>query len=451
MRLRGRLACLLLAAWLASTASVAMAAADFDRLYGQGLAAKQAGDFESAAELLLQAVVARRDSVDALRELGTVLAFTKRYDEAQVLLERALDLDPANDDVHLALARVKSWQGAHRAAERDVDRVLARSPDNLEALELRGRLAFYQRRFGEAEAYLAKVLARAPNRIPTLVTLGDVLAAADKLRAARAAYDRALELDPGQAEVAEKRRRLTRPERPWRLDSGITHSRFSRQDRDPWSEGFIQLGYAIDRVTTLRGKLEGARRFDQMDAFFEGGIAHRIQPWLTATIAAGVTQNPDFLARWTASAGATARLWRGRGPLGASLVTIDYLRSDYAAGAVDRLTAGLQQYLFVGRLALTVRRITAWDVDRVRAGGWVGRVDLRPLDDLGPLDDLAVYVTIAEVPETVQGATVDVRSYGVGIIFDVTPAFGFRLGYLHEDRENSYIRHAASAAFTFRF
>lgn len=445
MRLRGRLACLLLAIWLAGPASVAMAAADFDRLYGQGLAAKQAGDFELAAELLLQATLARPDSVDALRELGMVFAFTKRYEDARVILQRALELDPANDDVHLAQARVKSWQGDHRAAERDVDRVLARSPDNLEALELRGRLAYYQRRFGEAEAYLAKVLARAPNRIPALVALGDVLAAAEKPRRARDAYDRALALDPGLKEVTEKRRRLTRPERRWRLDNGFTHSRFSRQDRDPWSEGFYQLGYTIHRLTTLWGKIEGAHRFDQTDAFFEAGIAHRIQPWLTATIAAGATKDPDFLARWTVSAGATARLWRGEGPLGASLATIDYLRSDYADGAVDRLTAGLQQYLFAGRLALTVRRITAWDVDRVRSGGWFGRADFRPRDDL------ALYVTIAEVPETVQAETVDVRSYGVGIVVDVTPAVGFRLGYLYEDRENSYIRHATSAAFTLRF
>lgn len=70
-----------------------------EQLHADGLAAFEAGDAETARDLLRRAAVDAVGS-EAINDLAVVLAQLGEQDEARTLLQAALTLDPANADAH---------------------------------------------------------------------------------------------------------------------------------------------------------------------------------------------------------------------------------------------------------------------------------------------------------------------------------------------------------------
>ncbi|PCD04096.1 hypothetical protein COC42_07275 [Sphingomonas spermidinifaciens] len=100
---------LLLLAGIALTPVPIASAQDID--LAPAIAAREAGDFDRAIELLEAADRARPDDPEILRLLGTSYAFARRYDPAIATLTRARALAPRDQDIALALARAYLWSG----------------------------------------------------------------------------------------------------------------------------------------------------------------------------------------------------------------------------------------------------------------------------------------------------------------------------------------------------
>jgi YaiO family outer membrane protein len=427
--------------WLVAALPLPLAAAQqgYDEHYQAALSARAAGDFDMAAAQARQALAARPDSVEALYLLGTLLAFQKRYDEALGTLHEARGLDPDNLDVRLAIARTLSWRGDYAGSERELAGLREAAPDNPELGLLEARLDYYQGRHGAAARRLESLLVVDPEYGEATLLLGDVKRAQGDLAGARRFYQRALELDPDSAAAA----RLAQVrETPWRLDLGYEFSDFAREPRDDWHEGLLQLRRQVGGRSGIFGRIEGKERFDLWDVQLTIGGDHRFTDWLAAYAEIGGTPNADFLARWTVTGGGAARLWQGGDSIGATVLTLDYKRSDYRSGVVDTISPGAQQYFLSGRVWLTGRSINTFNEDNRWTSGWLARADWQARDDL------ALHAGLADAPETVAGRTVDTFSVFAGLVYRLDAERSLRFDY---DREDSYIRHAFAFGVTQRF
>src|SRR4051812_30393461 len=108
------------------------------QLFEQGVAAHRAGNLAQAEKLYRQMLRADAGSFPALHMLGFLKAQQGHYDEAIVLLKKAVRQNPADltargHHAHALLA-ARRFDEALTA----YDRVLAVQPDNFEALYNRG-------------------------------------------------------------------------------------------------------------------------------------------------------------------------------------------------------------------------------------------------------------------------------------------------------------------------
>jgi YaiO family outer membrane protein len=416
-----------------------------ETLYRDGVAAKAAGDFATAERDLEAARRAEPRNADILMQLGLVLAFLHRYDEARATLEQGLRIAPSYLELRLSLARVKSFSGDDAGAQADVDRVLAQQPDNEEALTLAGRIAFYRKDLAAAEQRFSAALALAPTDPDALMGLGDVRSAQGDEAGARALYRRALAQAPESPDLAE---RLARPPAKyyrWQLDASFAYSVLSRQPQKDWKESFDQLSYKLSDATTLHGRIEESERFSQYDTYLEAGVDHRFGDGVTGYVYAGGTPVAHFREQVTGMTGGTLRLARGGDAVGATLAMVDGKFSSYASGDVETVKPGLQQYFLAGRLWTTVQAITTRDENGHFLQGWLAKVDGMATDRLH------LYLGVSSAPETSENVTAETRSGFGGAIYDLTDALTLRLDYAHEDRQHSYVRDVAALGVSVKF
>ena len=429
---------------LLATPSV-KSAETFETYYQRAITQRKSGDFAAAEDSARRALDLRRDSIDARVLLSMVLAFQKRYDDAIATLTQGLIRAPRDLGLRLALARVKSWRGRLGEAAREVDAVLRDAPHNVEAWTLKGRIAYYREDLAAAGTAFEEALARAPNDLEALLGLGDVRWSEGRSDEARRVYRRATERHPDSAEARDRVRRQLPREFKWRLDVGGHRSRFSRTGNKPWRGGYLQITRAFENQTWLGGRFEIDNRFGDTDTYFEARADHRFKPWLAAHATAGFTAGADFRELWGVGVGGEARLWKGVGVIGPTLVTIGLRNRHYDVGNIKNADPGFQQYLFAGRLWLTGRRINLFDETSEHVTGWSLRAVWRIFDRV------RIHAGLANSPETVNSITVETRTRSAGIIADVTDRLGFRLDLTRDDRKNSYIRKEISIGLTVRF
>ncbi|MDH3673680.1 MAG: YaiO family outer membrane beta-barrel protein, partial [Gammaproteobacteria bacterium] len=291
----------------------------------------------------------------------------------------------------------------------------------------------------------SEVLLRQPENLEAVLGLGDVKAAQGDYDRAEANYRRAATIDPTSAEVAE---RLSR-ERPrtfsWRLDTNGSYSRFSRESRPSWRESFNQISYQVSPNTVVHGRWEISERFDRLDNYFQAGVDHRLSDRVSGYIYLGFTPSANFRERRAASGGGAVRLGSGQDRFGPTVFTIDTRQATYGTGDVTTIIPGLQQYLLAGRLWLSAKWINTLDeIDRHRKG-WSARVDGQVVWRV------ILYAGLADAPETQANLTLDTRSYFGGIVVQLTPRLSARLDYLHEDRQDSFIRESVNMGISFNF
>jgi YaiO family outer membrane protein len=437
-----RFICGALALFLAIAAAGTTLAADAEsrRLYDEALVLRHQGDFAGAIAKLETASRRAPDDVEVLLLLGTLYGFAERFDDAERVLGHARALAPGDNDVLLAVARIESYRKNFKGAERDVATVLEREPGNLDARALAGRLAYYQGALDPAEANFRAVLAANPDDLEGLLGLGDVLAARGDQAGAQQVYDHGHALYPDSQDVLTRLARLARGEAqplPWRLDSLLSVSEFARRPVEPWYESFNQLTYNLDPATAVHGRVDVSLRFDNFDTYYETGVDHRFNPDLAGYLYAGATPHASFRERWTVLSGGSLRVAKGGDTVGGTVLLLDVKDSLYRTGFVYSANPGLQQYFLSGRLWLTARDINTWAAPGMQyLSGYLLRLDAQVTDSL------LLYAGWADAPETDLNVTAEVRSTFTGLAWAQSRRLTWHLDYVHDDRQDSYIRHA---------
>jgi Flp pilus assembly protein TadD len=152
------------------------------------------GDLAQARRLYTEICRVRYEDTHAWLMLGTVSAELGNIEVAQNALERAITLDPANAEAHLALAHlhrtksqpVKAMACASRAVDADGDFAEAW----IFVAAMAGRLGNWAR----AEEASNKAIALVPKRPEGHVNLGNTLLATGRVVEAEACFRKALTL-----------------------------------------------------------------------------------------------------------------------------------------------------------------------------------------------------------------------------------------------------------------
>jgi YaiO family outer membrane protein len=306
-------------------------------------------------------------------------------------------------------------------------------------LALSGRIAYYQGDLPRAERQFRAALAEAPGDFESVLGLGDVMAAQGDQAAARALYQRAHALAPDAPDIGERlARKEAAPAPRFELDSLLSWSHFARRPLQPWYESFNQLTYHATPATALHGRADVSQRFGAIDAYYEAGADHRFTPAIAGYLYGGGTPDAHFRERWTVLGGGTVRVATGGDRIGGTLVTLDGKDSLYRTGFVRMASPGLQQFFFSGRVWLTAKQVSTWVMGGHYLGGYFTRADWMITDTV------TIYGGYARAPDTENNITAQTKSAFGGVAWDVTPSLTLHLDYVHDDRQNSYIRHAVT-------
>ena len=183
-------------------ARVLKAAPDwFDALHLAGLVKLDAGKAAAAQVLLAKALKLNPGSAPVLANLGRTLSALNRDDEAMASLDKALAIAPDSFDTINTRGNVLLKLNRAADAIAAFERVLALEPRFLGARANLGNALAQLGRFDEALAHYDALLAVQPAHPETLVNRGSALAGLGRQEEAIAAFDRALALRPGYAKA----------------------------------------------------------------------------------------------------------------------------------------------------------------------------------------------------------------------------------------------------------
>jgi YaiO family outer membrane protein len=240
----------LAAAWAALVLAAPVSAQQAADLYGEGVAARHAGDPARAADLLARLVAAEPENSDAHLQLGLALLALGRLDEAEGAFQETLRLAPDYADARIGLARVAQRRGDRRAALAALEPL---GPANPEAAALRASL---RGAAGEAGASA-----------------------------------------PGQV----------------RLDVDLSYSDLDSPRAD-WREGAVRLQYqALDDIA-VTGLVELSDRGAVSDVYLEARLDARLGAGRGVYVSLGGAPNADFRPEWQIGAGGFARVRGGADP-----------------------------------------------------------------------------------------------------------------------------------------
>ena len=141
----------------------------------------------------------------ALRSKVDFLRWALRFDEAEQAAAEAIDLRPDDPDMHTAAAHLASDQDRDGEAVTRVDRALAIDPRNAEALRSKVDFLRWALRFDEAEQAAAEAIDLRPDDPAVHTTAAWVASDQDREDEAVTRVDRALAIDPRNAEALRSR------------------------------------------------------------------------------------------------------------------------------------------------------------------------------------------------------------------------------------------------------
>ncbi|WP_051180345.1 tetratricopeptide repeat protein [Caballeronia insecticola] len=148
------------------------------------------------AESLIKVSLSSDASAQGQADLGLALKAQKRYEEAEIVLRRAIALEPRLFHAHLNLARVFDEQRKFGDAEAAYRRVIELKPDAADIRFNLGKLLARVGRSAEAEVELRRAAELRPAWAEAHNSLGAVLAERGSSDEAEAAFRRALEITP---------------------------------------------------------------------------------------------------------------------------------------------------------------------------------------------------------------------------------------------------------------
>lgn len=363
--------------------------------------------------------LAASPSADSYIKQSRELAAQQHYEEALTLLDKAQKDYPDNVEIKITIARILSWQGNYEAAEKKIEQLGTKADNNADVMLLEASLAYYQQDYDTAILLYQNILATYPD-----------------YEDARKGLERIKRVQQLEAESSGYK---------WQMDIGYEHSNFARRNQPAWDQEFLQLTRFINnRKTAIHGMVIRYDQFRNVDTEFAAGINHSFTNYLNGYISGAVTPVADFRPKRRIAGGGAARIIHASDISIPVWITLDTRYDMYEESNVLNVNPGIRVEPFAG-WAVASRMIT---VDQDGARITYGR-DYR-LDGT-VTDKLRFYVGYADAPETVAAITVKTKTYFGGIILDIRPDTTLRLGYAHDDRENSYIRQVANASISYRF
>ncbi|MES2343527.1 MAG: tetratricopeptide repeat protein, partial [Pseudomonadota bacterium] len=225
------------------------------------------GRLAVAEHALRDVLRARPDEVAALRMLGEVATRLARYEDAEALLGRVLELAPEFAAARMNYAVVLYRQTKAAAAAEQAERLLAGDPRNpgyrnLLAAAL-GQLGEYQRTI---EIYQA-LLADFPAQPKAWMSLGHALKTVGRQAEAIAAYRRSLALAPQLGETWWSLANL----KTWRFETeDLAAMRAALARTDLSDEDRFHLEFALGKALEDSGEAQGA-----FEAYARGNARRR--------------------------------------------------------------------------------------------------------------------------------------------------------------------------------
>jgi protein O-GlcNAc transferase len=167
----------------------------------RGNALREQGHLQEAVQCYRQALAAAPNDVGALVNLGFVLSELGQHGLARPHLEKAIELEPKQDDALYILGTIERASGNPDKAIERFRSTLALKPDfSLCRLEL-CRLLFERGLANEAREVVLAGIAIEPDSADLLFYLGNLHHEARELDEAVSCFERALALKPDYAEV----------------------------------------------------------------------------------------------------------------------------------------------------------------------------------------------------------------------------------------------------------
>jgi len=162
-----------------------------------GMALAVAGRYDEAEPLFRQALEMEPHNDLARRNLARLMFDTKRYAEAAVAFEALLDARPDDAEARFLLGRARELLNETAAALEAYNAALEVDPDHEATLEALAMLLAQEDRIDDALVRANHLVAIAPNSARAHYALARIAVLAGNAGAARAACQRALELDAG--------------------------------------------------------------------------------------------------------------------------------------------------------------------------------------------------------------------------------------------------------------
>ncbi|MEL6999524.1 MAG: tetratricopeptide repeat protein [Pseudomonadota bacterium] len=154
-----------------------------------------ASDLDGARALLPQ--IAARDQAMAARLRASIDLEAGQGDRLGIL--QALAADEGGEGLTAALVSAHVESGQITEANALLDGILAKTPQDPEALQLKGGLALVQENRAEAERYFRAAIAAGPTHIPAQLALLGFLVGDDRREEGMVALDTAIEASPENA------------------------------------------------------------------------------------------------------------------------------------------------------------------------------------------------------------------------------------------------------------
>jgi tetratricopeptide (TPR) repeat protein len=160
------------------------------------LAARRAGDMDGALVYLVRARKLVPDNAELLLDFGVQAEAMRIYKDADEALTRAHGLDPANEKILYALARVELDEQKMPEAEANFGAYLKARPEDASAHYGLGHLLHMEVKDDEAKAELQRSIALQPRQTEAYYELGEIALALREDDEAKADYAKVLASDP---------------------------------------------------------------------------------------------------------------------------------------------------------------------------------------------------------------------------------------------------------------
>lgn len=173
----------------------------FDSKHLLGVTYIQTGEFDTARQVIVDAIKINPNVALAYNNLGKALKDLNRLDEALIHYEKALSLNPQYAEAHNNRGNVLQMLKRYEDALASFEQALALKPDYVEALHNRGKALKELHRPEEALDSYNRALAIRPRYSVALCSQADVLVELGRAEDALTSYEQALMVSPNDPEI----------------------------------------------------------------------------------------------------------------------------------------------------------------------------------------------------------------------------------------------------------